>query len=757
MALAWAAIAWAAGVALGPLARLPVHAWLIQCGAAAGFAFAFRRNPGYVRLFIALALLSLGAGRAQAAKPAAEPTSLTAFNDIPVLLEVRALVVEPPVLQGRTTRARVRAEAVRREGSNAWREVDGLIQAETAQAVTIRYGDLLLVTGWLATPANSPSFPERDYLEAQGIFSILRSVRVERVAEDRASPVMGWIYRVRARALEVFASSLPAEEAALVGGVVLGADESMPLPMKQVFARTGTTHILAVSGFNVALVAGTVTAVLGRWLGARRGAVAAAAAIGTYTLLVGAEPSAVRAAIMAGLALMAKRLGRQGDAIASLSATGMAMTAFRPSLLADIGFQLSFAATLGLVLVADPLEFIFLQVAGRTGRPPPRPLVALVREAVLMTLAAQAATLPLLAYHFGRVPLTALPANFLILPVQPALMSLGGLTALAGMAWAPAGQVLAWVTWPFAAFTLRTVEFAAGLPGASVSIGPVTVLGALASYAVIFGALVAWGRLQRKPVRFLPDVSPWVGVAALGVLAVFVWRQGLDAPDGQLHATLFSSGDVLIESPSGRFVLVRPPSPSILPAGDLGRRIPLAGSPLDWVVLPSRDSVQGYIAGRPSDRLIPNRVIFAGPAPSFAQLTGPKDLPDLQNSYQGLELDLGEGGRLEMLASTDRGAALLLTMGRARFLILAGLPFDSLPPAATVGVTAMVADSSASLSSVSAAQLGLWIAAAGGDAGPAPRQSASSLINVYTTSRYGWIELRTDGEGLWVDVERQGG
>jgi hypothetical protein len=100
---------------------------------------------------------------------------------------------------------------------------------------------------------------------------------------------------------------------------------------------------------------------------------------------------------------------------------------------------------------------------------------------------------------------------------------------------------------------------------------------------------------------------------------------------------------------------------------------------------------------------------------------------------------------------------LLLTMGRARFLILAGLPFDSLPPAATVGVTAMVADSSASLSSVSAAQLGLWIAAAGGDAGPAPRQSASSLLNVYTTSRYGWIELRTDGEGLWVDVERQGG
>jgi hypothetical protein len=383
--------------------------------------------------------------------------------------------------------------------------------------------------------------------------------------------------------------------------------------------------------------------------------------------------------------------------------------------------------------------------------------VALVREAVLMTLAAQVATLPLLAYHFGRLPLTALPANFLILPVQPALMSLGGLTALAGMVWAPAGQLLAWITWPFAAFTLRIVEFAAGLPGASLSTGPVSVFGAIAGYVLIFSVLAAWGRWQRKPVRVLPDVSPWVGVATLGVLAVFVWRQGLDAPDGQLHTTLFSSGDVLIESPAGRFVLVRPPSPSLLPAGDLGRRIPLAGSPLDWVILPSRDSVQGYIAGRPSDRLIPRGVVFAGPEPAFTQLTGPRNQPDLQNAYEGLALDLGEGGRLELLASNDQGAALLVTMGRARFLILEGLSLDSLRSAAAVGVTAVIADSSSQWNSVTAAQLGLWIAAAGGDAGSAAGQGGSPPLNIFTTSRFGWIEIRTDGEGLWVEVERPGG
>ncbi|HET7011613.1 MAG TPA: ComEC/Rec2 family competence protein [Anaerolineales bacterium] len=752
MALAWAAVAWATGLSLAPVVGMPVHAWVIQAFAAVACCILFRRARPYLRLFALLSVLFLGAARAQASEVRAHTSTVAAFNDLPIVFKLRGVVVEPPTTRGRTTRAVIEAEALTREAADTWRDVDGRVQLETREVVGLEYGDLVLVRGWMATPENMPGFPQQDYLAQQGVFSLMRAVRVDRLAVDQASPVLGFFYRVRARALEVFARSLPAEEASLVSGVVLGADESMPQSMREAFAQTGTTHILAVSGFNVSLVAGTVTAVLGRWLGARRGAISSAVAIGAYTLLVGAEPSAVRAALMSGLAILAKRLGRTGSAVAFLAATAILMTAATPALIADIGFQLSFAATIGLVFVAEPLEFFALRAfgVGEARRPPPA-LLSILREAVLLTLAAQFATLPLLAFHFGRVPLTALPANFLILPVQPALMSLGGLAALTGMVWMPAGQVFAWMAWPFAAFTLRVVELASRLPGASLAVGPMSAASLAAAYGLMGAGLLLASRIRLKANR-RPAVSPWVATAILAVLTAFVWRLGLDAPEGALRATLYSSGDVLIETPSGRFILVRPASASLVPVTELGRRLPLVRRSLDWIVLPTESSVEGYAAGGAGPRLLPTGIVSNGSAPELYGWPPGVKPPRLVTAQQGLRWDLGQGATLELLAISREGAAFRLMYGRARWILLAGFSLDSMEQADLAGVTAILADSPARLATIDASTPAVWISAVGGEGLPA----APSVEGVYSTALSGWIELRTDGYLMRAEAEQDG-
>jgi competence protein ComEC len=173
---------------------------------------------------------------------------------------------------------------------------------------------------------------------------------------------------------------------------------------------------------------------------------AAGGAILIYTILVGADAAVVRAAVMGGLALTARHLGRQTDGLASLSAAAIVMTAVKPLTLWDIGFQLSFAATLGLLLYAEPLKSWFEGFAGRwLNQDQAERLTGPVSEYALFTLAAQVTTLPLTAYYFHRLSIVSFLANPAILPVQPPVMILGGLATIAGTLWLPLGQPIAWL------------------------------------------------------------------------------------------------------------------------------------------------------------------------------------------------------------------------------------------------------------------------------------------------------------------------
>jgi competence protein ComEC len=311
----------------------------------------------------------------------------------------------------------------------------------------------------------------------------------------------------------------------------------------------------------------------------------------------------------------------------------------------------------------------FLPGLGRTPATPVGP----VGEYALFTLAAQVTTLPLTAAYFHRLSIVALIANPVVLPAQPAVMVLGGAAALAGTVWLPLGRPLAWMAWPFVAFSNRVVEWFAGWPSASLPLGNVGPLVVVMYYVALFGLTFGWGRVRAR----WPDVgSRHSASAGLGVLAIacaFTWRAACDQPDGLLRVTVLDvggAGAVLVQSPTGRSVLIDSgPSPVAL-AEALGRRLAFHDSGIDVYVMSGSPGVtcagmQGLQGRFPVALAIVPMGISAPDcreAEAWLMLLGhtPRPPPEMA-------VDLGAGARLEVLSTGEHGLALGLSFDRARF------------------------------------------------------------------------------------------
>jgi competence protein ComEC len=232
---------------------------------------------------------------------------------------------------------------------------------------------------------------------------------------------------IRGRAEAALGEGMPAREAALARGFVLGQDEQIDAVTLEDFRRSGLSHLVAVSGQNVALLAllaMPLLAALGMPLRIRLLWVLGLIAV--YVPLAGSGPSIQRAGIMGGLSVLATLAGRRASRLYALLLAAVATLALRPEIAADIGWQLSFAAVLGILLLAAPLREAIL---ARTGAGTARRLLA---EGAALTISATVATAPLIAFHFEAVSINTLFANLLaMLAVAPA-MWLGMLAAAAG-------------------------------------------------------------------------------------------------------------------------------------------------------------------------------------------------------------------------------------------------------------------------------------------------------------------------------------
>lgn len=232
---------------------------------------------------------------------------------------------------------------------------------------------------------------------------------------------------IQVRAEQGLGRGMPAREAALARGFVLGQDEAIDAVTVEDFRRAGLAHLLAVSGQNVALLAllaMPLLAALGMPLRARL--VWILGAIVVYVPLAGAGPSILRAGVMGGLSVLATLFGRRASSLYALVLAAIATLAIEPRLGADVGWQLSFAAVLGILILAPPLRETIAARLGRHG------LRGALAEGAALTTAATVATAPLVAFHFEAVSTTTLLANLMALPAVAPAMWLGMLTAVAG-------------------------------------------------------------------------------------------------------------------------------------------------------------------------------------------------------------------------------------------------------------------------------------------------------------------------------------
>ena len=422
MLLVYLAAAWSAGIAATTFlsfAPLLWGGWLLL---PLGLLLIWRRDPLLRRAHLCLLFFLLGALRYTIALPHFDDHALTSLNDRGAV-SMLGDVIDPPEVRDATVNVRVAVTRVKVD--QGWRDVSGVALLQAPRETDVRYGDQLQIFGAPTTPPENADFSYKDYLARQGIHSLVRYSRVTVLARDQGNPFFAALYAFRERALAAIYAILPDPSASLLAGILLGVDAGIPRDVSDAFSATNTAHIIAISGFNIAIVAGILSKLTQRVVGARRATLIVIAGLATYTLLVGAGASVVRAAIMGSLSVLALHYHRQNDALNALAVSALLMTAWNPFTLFDLGFQLSFLATLGLILYVTPLSNRFESALARiVPGERAKQIVGALNDSFIVTLAAQITSTPLIVFAFHRLSLVGLLTNFIVLPVQPSVANL---------------------------------------------------------------------------------------------------------------------------------------------------------------------------------------------------------------------------------------------------------------------------------------------------------------------------------------------
>ena len=376
-------------------------------------------------------------------------------------------------------------------------------------------GDLVEVSGSVRPPPEEPGFG--DYLRRSGIAGTVTARTVERVP----APVgpAAWLEARRRDAGEILATVLPAPQAGLASGILVGLRDEVDRDVAASFTAAGLTHIVAISGWNIAVVSAMLATLLRR-APRRRRSVGTLIAILAYTAAAGAGASVVRAAAMAAVVLGSRELGRPGTAASALGLAVAAMLLVEPSVVGDAGFQLSVAATAGLLAWGTPLTTWLRARLSRGGSRLRAPDWLI--DSLGVSLAAQAVTLPLILLDFGRVSLVSPVANLLAAPLVVPVMAVSAAALVVG--WA---GTLAGAAGSVAAGSGAVGSVAAG-SGAAIAAGlpaPLGILSVVAAWMVgltgaaggfVIGLLVTVARLTGS----MPGASVTLGPPVQHVLAI---------------------------------------------------------------------------------------------------------------------------------------------------------------------------------------------------------------------------------------------
>lgn len=279
---------------------------------------------------------------------------------------------------------------------------------------------------------------------------------------------------------------LPEPAAGFVTGLIIGGRSGLSQEWRDTLNTTGTAHLIALSGYNVTIIASFLFFILEALAIPRSWRVAVIGIIlSLFVIMVGAEASIVRAAIMGMLVVVARHFGRLASSRNGIALAALVMLALEPTLLVqDIGFQLSFLATLGMIYLFP----IFENLTKRW------PNIFKFKEALLMAVSAEIFVTPLILYYFERLSVVAPLVNMLVVPPVPFIMLFGFLGGLAGLIAVSLGQIVGFSSWLGATYVLGVIRLASRLPLAAINFS--VDWWSLIIYYVFLGSLLMWWHMQ---------------------------------------------------------------------------------------------------------------------------------------------------------------------------------------------------------------------------------------------------------------------
>lgn len=420
------------------------------------------------------------------------------LNDLRHRVSYEGIVVADPDVRDANQRIVIRVE--RGTESTA-------MLAVAPRHPSVAVGDQVQVSGTLLLPESflddsGRTFRYDKYLQKDGVHFILNFAFVGIIEKAPWYSVPALLARAKHAFLDGLTSALPEPYASLAGGIVIGGKSGLGNELKDAFVRSGLVQIIVLSGYNVMVVAEWVMSVLAfTTLRKRWGAVAGALAILIFIGIAGASATALRAALMALIALYARATGRTYAAGRALFFAIGLMLLWNPLYLVfDPGFGLSVTATAGLIWLAPLIEIIFSCIKN-----------GFWKNAVATTLAAQIAVLPLLLYATGNLSVISMPANLLVMPIVPLAMGLSALAGFGGMLFGSFASLVA-VVFAFPAYLANAyliyiAQEAAALPFAALTLPPFPFWLVILSYAALIYAALSKRFSTTLQLRFAKKAS----------------------------------------------------------------------------------------------------------------------------------------------------------------------------------------------------------------------------------------------------------
>ena len=809
MTLLYLSIAWVAGILLG--ARWLPPPVILVTGVTPLFFLPFFLKYKKVILLTSLCLFTFlgGALYYHTVFTPVNDQQLRAYNDRGIV-KIQGMVSTEPEIENLTSTFSLSAEIVYESGKE--KEISGKTMVRTSRYPEYHYGDILRIAGKLESPEQFPEFDYRRYLASQGIYSTINYPQIEVVETGKGNAFRSWIYRFRNSLSTSLARSLPEPQCSLAQGILLGQRGNISSDLNQMFTRTGTAHLLAISGLHLSIITGILVTIGTLAFGKRYYIYIwfALLVIWLYAFLTGLRPPIVRGTIMGSMFLFAELLGRQRNAATALAFAAAIMIGLNPLILWDAGFQLSFLAMTGLVIIYPRLRDKYKEsiTVASTRSNTMLLIYAATFDCLAITMTAILMTLPVIAYHFGIISVTGLPATFFALPVLPGIIISAAIAGILGLFFPFLGLVAGWFAWLFISYLIIVVRIFNTLPFTAVETSGISLWHIWFYYSLLTGIFLIVcnkGRLRslidgiapairRYTIRTLQhtfSIPKKYIVPPLLVITILVWTAAINVPDNRLHVSILDIGQgdaILIQTPDGQDILVDGgPDPQQLSL-ELGKKLPFWDRTIELVILTQPQSdhlsglteiVQDYEVLRIMETpLISDSTLYT----QWKSLIADKNIP-CTYVYSGYTIELGDDICMELLnppipllrnTSDDinnNSLVMRLKYNEVSFLLTADIHNEAeyylLSNRASLKSTVLKvahhgSNTSSSTGFIATVDPEIAVISVGRDnrfnhPHPDTMERLTGIIGTdgcYLTSISGTIEFTTDGTRLWLNAEK---